>query len=209
MYQEYFWTTLHYVILERAISTPSMMVWNQFRGSHAMKGRWMIAGSQRCDNIIGQTIQYHPHGDAAISDALRSIWDKGLCWSEIAKGNWGIYNRRLDCSTRVHWKQELMVALDVAFNADYTHWQLSYDLGRKKEPITLPMKFRCGIGTGCEGIGVWPPRFYPTILFELIKASICAAGKKATIYPDFQTGVWSMWVNTTMAKCGRSHKSKG
>ena len=188
MYQEYFLDYASYVILERAVPhINDGLKPVQRRILHAMKemddGRF-----HKVANIIGQTMQYHPHGDAAIGDALVNLGQKDLLID--CQGNWGDI-RTGDSAAAPRYIEARLTkfALDVAFNAQTTHWQLSYD-GRKKEPITLPMKFPLVLAQGVEGIAVGlATKILPHNFIELIKASIkVLQGKKATIYPDFQTG---------------------
>jgi topoisomerase IV subunit A len=188
MYQEYFLDYASYVILERAV--PHMndgLKPVQRRILHAMKemddGRY-----HKVANIIGQTMQYHPHGDAAIGDALVNLGQKDLLID--CQGNWGDI-RTGDSAAAPRYIEARLTkfALDVAFNPQTTEWQLSYD-GRKKEPVTLPMKFPLVLAQGVEGIAVGlATKIMPHNFIELIKACIkILQGKKATIYPDFQTG---------------------
>ena len=188
MYQEYFLDYASYVILERAVPhINDGLKPVQRRILHAMKemddGRF-----HKVANIIGQTMQYHPHGDAAIGDALVNLGQKDLLID--CQGNWGDI-RTGDSAAAPRYIEARLTkfALDVAFNAQTTNWQLSYD-GRKKEPITLPMKFPLVLAQGVEGIAVGlATKILPHNFIELIKASIkVLQGKKATIYPDFQTG---------------------
>jgi topoisomerase-4 subunit A len=188
MYQEYFLDYASYVILERAVPhINDGLKPVQRRILHAMKemddGRF-----HKVANIIGQTMQYHPHGDAAIGDALVNLGQKDLLID--CQGNWGDI-RTGDSAAAPRYIEARLTkfALDVAFNAQTTHWQLSYD-GRKKEPVTLPMKFPLVLAQGVEGIAVGlATKILPHNFIELIKASIkVLQGKKATIYPDFQTG---------------------
>ena len=188
MYQEYFLDYASYVILERAVPhINDGLKPVQRRILHAMKemddGRF-----HKVANIIGQTMQFHPHGDAAIGDALVNLGQKDLLID--CQGNWGDI-RTGDSAAAPRYIEARLTkfALDVAFNAQTTHWQLSYD-GRKKEPITLPMKFPLVLAQGVEGIAVGlATKILPHNFIELIKASIkVLQGKKATIYPDFQTG---------------------
>jgi topoisomerase-4 subunit A len=188
MYQEYFLDYASYVILERAVPhINDGLKPVQRRILHAMKemddGRY-----HKVANIIGQTMQFHPHGDAAIGDALVNLGQKDLLID--CQGNWGDI-RTGDSAAAPRYIEARLTkfALDVAFNAQTTHWQLSYD-GRKKEPITLPMKFPLVLAQGVEGIAVGlATKILPHNFIELIKASIkVLQGKKATIYPDFQNG---------------------
>ncbi len=188
MYKDYFLDYASYVILERAV--PAVMDGFkpvQRRILHAMKemddGRY-----HKVANIIGQTMQYHPHGDAAIGDALVNLGQKDLLVDP--QGNWGD-TRTGDRAAASRYIEARLTkfALDVVFNAQTTDWQLSYD-GRKKEPIHLPVKFPLLLAQGGEGIAVGlSTKILPHNFVELIKASIkLLEGKKVKIYPDFPAG---------------------
>ncbi|MCO6479964.1 MAG: DNA gyrase/topoisomerase IV subunit A [Phaeodactylibacter sp.] len=188
MYQDYFLDYASYVILERAV--PS--IWDglkpvQRRILHAMRemhdGRY-----HKVANIIGQTMQYHPHGDAAIGDALVNLGQKEILIDP--QGNWGDVRTGDSAAAARYIEARLTkLALDIAFNPQTTEWQLSYD-GRKREPIDLPMKFPLLLAQGADGIAVGlSTKILPHNFVELIKASIkVLQGKKVKIYPDFQTG---------------------
>ncbi|MCB9050977.1 MAG: DNA gyrase/topoisomerase IV subunit A [Lewinellaceae bacterium] len=188
MYQDYFLDYASYVILERAV--PS--IWDglkpvQRRILHAMRemhdGRY-----HKVANIIGQTMQYHPHGDAAIGDALVNLGQKEMLIDP--QGNWGDVRTGDSAAASRYIEARLTkLALDIAFNPQTTDWQLSYD-GRKREPIDLPMKFPLLLAQGADGIAVGlSTKILPHNFVELIKASIkVLQGKKVKIYPDFQTG---------------------
>ncbi|MEL6276557.1 MAG: DNA gyrase subunit A, partial [Bacteroidota bacterium] len=188
MYEDYFLDYASYVILERAIPA----VYDGFkpvqrRIMHAMKemddGRY-----HKVANIIGQTMQYHPHGDAAIGDALVNLGQKNLLID--TQGNWGnVYTGDSAAASRYIEARLTKFALDVAFNPATTEYQLSYD-GRKKEPVNLPVKFPLLLAQGAEGIAVGlSTKIMPHNFIELIKASIkILQGKKVKIYPDFPTG---------------------
>lgn len=188
MYKDYFLDYASYVILERAV--PSIfdgLKPVQRRILHSMKemddGRF-----HKVANIIGQSMQYHPHGDAAIGDALVNLGQKDLMID--TQGNWGdIRTGDRAAASRYIEARLTKFALEVAFNPQTTEWQLSYD-GRKKEPVNLPMKFPLLLAQGAEGIAVGlSTRILPHNFVELIKASIkLLEGKKVKIYPDFQTG---------------------
>jgi topoisomerase-4 subunit A len=159
----------------------------QRRILHAMKemddGRF-----NKVANIIGQSMQYHPHGDASIGDAIVNLGQKDLLIE--TQGNWGDVRTGDDAAAARYIEARLSkFALDVAFNAKTTQWQLSYD-GRKNEPITLPMKFPLLLAQGAEGIAVGlATKILPHNFCELIEASIkYLKGKKFEILPDFQTG---------------------
>ncbi len=188
MYQEYFLDYASYVILERAVPhNDDGLKPVQRRILHAMKemddGRY-----HKVANIIGQTMQFHPHGDASIGDALINLGQKDLMID--CQGNWGD-NRTGDSAAAPRYIEARLTkfALEVAFNPQTTEWQMSYD-GRKREPITLPMKFPLLLAQGVEGIAVGlATKILPHNFIELIKASIkILQGKKAVIYPDFQNG---------------------
>lgn len=188
MYKDYFLDYASYVILERAV--PSIfdgLKPVQRRILHSMKemddGRF-----HKVANIIGQSMQYHPHGDAAIGDALVNLGQKDLMID--TQGNWGdIRTGDRAAASRYIEARLTKFALEVAFNPQTTEWQLSYD-GRKKEPVNLPMKFPLLLAQGAEGIAVGlSTKILPHNFIELIKASIkVLEGKKVKIYPDFQTG---------------------
>ncbi len=188
MYEDYFLDYASYVILERAVPyIEDGLKPVQRRILHAMKekddGRY-----HKVANIIGNTMQYHPHGDAAIGDALVNLGQKDLLID--CQGNWGD-TRTGDRAAAPRYIEARLskFALAVAFNAQTTEWQLSYD-GRKKEPVTLPMKFPLLLSQGVEGIAVGlSTRILPHNFIELIKASIkILQDKRVKIYPDFQTG---------------------
>ncbi|MEM6398420.1 MAG: DNA gyrase/topoisomerase IV subunit A [Bacteroidota bacterium] len=188
MYEDYFLDYASYVILERAV--PGIIDGLkpvQRRILHAMKemddGRY-----HKVANIIGQTMQFHPHGDAAIGDALVNMGQKDLLIDP--QGNWGnIYTGDSAAASRYIEARLTKFALDVVFNPKTTDWQLSYD-GRKREPVALPVKFPLVLAQGAEGIAVGlSTKIMPHNFVELIKASIKhLQGKEFTIYPDFATG---------------------
>lgn len=188
MYQDYFLDYASYVILERAVpAIEDGLKPVQRRILHAMKemddGRY-----HKVANIIGQTMQYHPHGDAAIGDALVNLGQKNLLID--TQGNWGnILTGDSAAAPRYIEARLTKFALEVVFNPQTTEWQLSYD-GRKQEPITLPMKFPLLLAQGAEGIAVGlSTKILPHNFIELIEASIdLLEGKSVTIYPDFPTG---------------------
>lgn len=188
MYKEYFLDYASYVILERAVpNINDGLKPVQRRILHAMKemddGRY-----HKVANIIGQTMQYHPHGDAAIGDALVNLGQKDLLID--CQGNWGDI-RTGDSAAAPRYIEARLTkfALEVLFNPQTTSWQLTYD-GRKKEPITLPVKFPLVLSQGVEGIAVGlSTKILPHNFIELIKASIkVLEEKKFTLYPDFPTG---------------------
>ncbi|MEM6262392.1 MAG: DNA gyrase/topoisomerase IV subunit A [Bacteroidota bacterium] len=188
MYENYFLDYASYVILERAV--PQLndgLKPVQRRILHAMRemhdGRF-----HKVANVIGQTMQYHPHGDAAIGDALVNLGQKDLLID--CQGNWGD-TRTGDRAAAARYIEARLskFAMDVAFSPAITDWQVSYD-GRKKEPISLPMKFPLVLTQGVEGIAVGlSTRILPHNFIELIKASIqVLKGKKPKLFPDFPNG---------------------
>jgi len=188
MYQDYFLDYASYVILERAVpGIADGLKPVQRRILYSMKekddGRY-----HKVANLIGHTMQYHPHGDAAIGAALVNLGQKDLLID--CQGNWGDY-RTGDSAAAARYIEARLTkfALDVAFNPQTTEWQMSYD-GRNKEPIDLPMKFPLVLAQGVEGIAVGlSTKILPHNFCELIKASIAhLKGKKMKIYPDFMQG---------------------
>ncbi|MCB0523429.1 MAG: DNA gyrase/topoisomerase IV subunit A [Lewinellaceae bacterium] len=188
MYQNYFLDYASYVILERAVpAIEDGLKPVQRRILHAMfdqhDGRY-----HKVANLIGQTMQYHPHGDAAIGDALVNMGQKDLLID--CQGNWGDY-RTGDSAAAPRYIEARLTkfALDIAFNPDTTAWQMSYD-GRKKEPVNLPMKFPLVLAHGAEGIAVGlSTKILPHNFVEIIKASIASLkGRKSDLIPDFATG---------------------
>ncbi len=187
MYEDYFLDYASYVILERAVpGVNDGLKPVQRRILHAMKemddGRY-----HKVANIIGQTMQYHPHGDAAIGDALVQLGQKDLLID--TQGNWGnILTGDRSAAARYIEARLTKFALEVAFNPQTTDWQVTYD-GRKNEPIALPMKFPLLLAQGGEGIAVGlSTKLLPHNFKELIQASIkILEDKKVKIYPDFPT----------------------
>jgi len=187
-YKTWFLDYASYVILERAVpAIEDGLKPVQRRILHAMKemddGRF-----NKVANIIGQSMQYHPHGDASIGDAMVNLGQKELLIE--TQGNWGDARTGDDAAAPRYIEARLSkFALDVAFNAKTTNWQLSYD-GRKNEPVTLPMKFPLLLAQGAEGIAVGlATKILPHNFCELIDASIkYLKGRKFEILPDFQTG---------------------
>ena len=188
MFQEYFLDYASYVILERAVPAVD-------DGLKPVQRRILYSLKEKDDgryhkvaNIIGHTMQYHPHGDAAIGAAMVHIGQKDLMID--CQGNWGD-NRTGDRAAAPRYIEARLTkfALDVAFNNQTTDWQLSYD-GRNKEPVNLPMKFPLLLAQGADGIAVGlSTKILPHNFIELIKASIkILQGKKVKIYPDFQHG---------------------
>jgi topoisomerase-4 subunit A len=188
MYENWFLEYASYVILERAVpAVEDGLKPVQRRILHALKemddGRF-----NKVANVIGQTMQYHPHGDASINDALVNLGQKDLLFD--CQGNWGD-NRTGDSAAAARYIEVRLskFANDVVFNNQTTRWQLSYD-GRKKEPITLPIKFPLLLAQGVEGIAVGlATKIMPHNFCEIIQASIdLLNNKKVTLYPDFQLG---------------------
>lgn len=188
MYKDYFLDYASYVILERAVpSIEDGLKPVQRRILHAMKemddGRF-----HKVANIIGQTMQFHPHGDAAIGDALVNLGQKELLID--TQGNWGD-TRTGDSAAAPRYIEARLskFALEVSFNKKITDWSLSYD-GRKEEPVNLPMKFPLLLAMGVEGIAVGlSTKILPHNFIELLKGSIkILQEKKVTLYPDFLTG---------------------
>ena len=187
-YKTWFLDYASYVILERAVpAIEDGLKPVQRRILHAMKemddGRF-----NKVANIIGQSMQYHPHGDASIGDALVNLGQKDLLVE--TQGNWGDVRTGDEAAASRYIEARLSrFALEVAFNAKTTNWALSYD-GRKNEPITLPMKFPMLLAQGAEGIAVGlATRILPHNFCELIEASIkYLRGKRFELLPDFLTG---------------------
>jgi len=188
MYKDYFLDYASYVILERAIPhINDGLKPVQRRILHSLKniddGRF-----HKVANIIGQTMQFHPHGDAAIGDALVKLGQKDLLID--TQGNWGDV-RTGDSAAAPRYIEARLTkfANAVAFNPQTTSWQVSYD-GRKNEPITLPMKFPLLLAQGVEGIAVGlSTKILPHNFIELIKASIkILEDKRVKVYPDFMNG---------------------
>ena len=188
MYQDWFLDYASYVILERAIpSIEDGLKPVQRRILHSMKdlddGRY-----SKVANIVGHTMQYHPHGDASIADAMVQIGQKELLID--MQGNWGnVLTGDSAAASRYIEARLSKFALEVVYSPKVTQWQLSYD-GRKKEPVYLPIKFPLLLAQGAEGIAVGlSTKILPHNFNELIQASINhLKGKKISLYPDFQTG---------------------
>ncbi|MEO8719523.1 MAG: DNA gyrase/topoisomerase IV subunit A [Ginsengibacter sp.] len=187
-YKTWFLDYASYVILERAVpAIEDGLKPVQRRILHAMKemddGRF-----NKVANIIGQSMQYHPHGDASIGDAIVNLGQKELLIE--TQGNWGDVRTGDDAAApRYIEARPSKFALEVAFNNKTTNWQLSYD-GRKNEPITLPMKFPLLLAQGAEGIAVGlATKILPHNFCELIESTIkYYKGKKFELFPDFTTG---------------------
>ena len=188
LYQSWFLDYASYVILERAVpAIEDGLKPVQRRILHAMHemedGRY-----NKVANIIGQTMQYHPHGDASIGDALIHLGQKELLID--MQGNWGDIRTGDGAAAPRYIEARLSkFALAVLYNPAITTWQLSYD-GRKKEPTTLPVKFPLLLAQGVEGIAVGlATKILPHNFCELVQASIAILnGKKVNILPDFPTG---------------------
>src|ERR1044072_6017883 len=187
-YKTWFLDYASYVILERAVpAVEDGLKPVQRRILHAMKemddGRF-----NKVANIIGQSMQYHPHGDVSIGDALVNLGQKDLLIER--QGNWGDVRTGDDAAAPRYIEARLSkFALEVAFNNKTTEWQLSYD-GRKNEPVTLPMKFPLLLAHGADGIAVGlSTKILPHDFCELIEASIKhLRGKRFELLPDFLTG---------------------
>jgi topoisomerase-4 subunit A len=188
MFKNWFLEYASYVILERAVPLiDDGLKPVQRRILHALyqmdDGRF-----NKVANVIGQTMQYHPHGDASIGDALVNVGQKELLFD--IQGNWGDVRTGDSAAAARYIEVRLSkFAKDVAFNPETTNWQLSYD-GRKKEPVALPMKFPLLLFQGTDGIAVGlSTKVLPHNFNELIKGSIdILKGKKTKLYPDFATG---------------------
>jgi topoisomerase-4 subunit A len=188
MYKDWFLDYASYVILERAVpAIKDGFKPVQRRIMHSMKdlddGRY-----NKVANIVGHTMQYHPHGDASIADAMVQIGQKDLLID--TQGNWGnILTGDRAAASRYIEARLSKFALEVVFNPKTTQWQASYD-GRKKEPIDLPVKFPMLLAQGAEGIAVGlSTKILPHNFNELIDASIkYLKGRSFTIVPDFLTG---------------------
>ena len=188
MYKNWFLDYASYVILERAVPhVEDGLKPVQRRILHAMKvvddGRY-----NKVANIVGQTMQYHPHGDASIKDALVQLGQKELLID--CQGNWGNILTGDEAAAGRYIEARLSkFALDVVFNRKTTEWMLSYD-GRKEEPVTLPIKFPLLLAQGSDGIAVGlASKILPHNFNELISAAIAhLEGRDFQLYPDFPTG---------------------
>ena len=188
LYENWFLEYASYVILERAVpAVEDGLKPVQRRILHALKemddGRF-----NKVANVIGQTMQYHPHGDASINDAMVNMGQKDLVFD--MQGNWGDYRTGDGAAAARYIEVRLSkFALDVVFNPQTTEWQLSYD-GRKKEPVSLPVKFPLLLAHGVEGIAVGlSTKIMPHNFIEIIEASIAVLKNKPfELYPDFLTG---------------------
>ena len=188
MYQNWFLDYASYVILERAV--PHIMDGLkpvQRRILHSMR-RMEDGRYNKVANIVGHTMQFHPHGDASIGDALVQLGQKDLLID--CQGNWGnILTGDSAAAPRYIEARLSKFALDVVFNPKTTEWKLSYD-GRNKEPVTLPVKFPLLLAQGVEGIAVGlSSKILPHNFNELCDASVKYLHKEEfKLYPDFQTG---------------------
>lgn len=188
MYQNWFLDYASYVILERAVPhINDGLKPVQRRILHSMRrlddGRY-----NKVANIVGHTMQFHPHGDASIGDALVQLGQKDLLID--CQGNWGnILTGDGAAAPRYIEARLSKFALETVFNPKTTLWQLSYD-GRNKEPVTLPVKFPLLLAQGVEGIAVGlSSKILPHNFNELLDASIAyLRGEEFALYPDFQTG---------------------
>ena len=188
MYQNWFLDYASYVILERAVPhIEDGLKPVQRRILHSMK-RMDDGRFNKVANIVGHTMQFHPHGDASIGDALVQMGQKDLLVD--CQGNWGnILTGDRAAAPRYIEARLSKFALDVVFNPKTTEWQLSYD-GRNKEPITLPAKFPLLLAQGAEGIAVGlSSKILPHNLVEICDAAInYLRGEEFQLYPDFPTG---------------------
>ena len=188
MYRNWFLDYASYVILERAVPhVQDGLKPVQRRILHAMKavddGRY-----NKVANIVGQTMQYHPHGDASIKDALVQLGQKDLLID--CQGNWGNILTGDEAAAGRYIEARLSkFALDVVFNKKTTEWMRSYD-GRNEEPVTLPVKFPLLLAQGADGIAVGlASKILPHNFIELINAAIAhLQGRDFVLYPDFPTG---------------------
>ncbi len=188
LYESWFLDYASYVILERAVpELTDGLKPVQRRILHAMKemddGRF-----NKVANIIGSTMQFHPHGDASINDAIIGLGQKDLLIE--TQGNWGDFRTGDSAAAPRYIEARLSkFALEVAFQPKLTEWKASYD-GRKKEPVSLPIKFPLLLAQGVEGIAVGlSTKIMPHNFIELCDASIkVIQGRKPKIYPDFPTG---------------------
>jgi topoisomerase-4 subunit A len=188
MYQDWFLDYASYVILERAVPhLQDGLKPVQRRILHSMK-RMDDGRFNKVANIIGHTMQFHPHGDASIGDALVQLGQKDLLID--AQGNWGNLLTGDGAAAPRYIEARLSkFALDVVFNPKTTNWRSSYD-GRNKEPVVLPVKFPLLLAMGVEGIAVGlASKILPHNFNELIDATIDhLMGKEFVLYPDFPTG---------------------
>ncbi|MBT8203854.1 MAG: DNA gyrase/topoisomerase IV subunit A, partial [Eudoraea sp.] len=187
MYKDWFLDYASYVILERAVpAIEDGFKPVQRRIMHALKelddGRY-----NKVANVVGHTMQYHPHGDASIADAMVQLGQKDLLID--TQGNWGnILTGDSAAASRYIEARLSKFALDVVYSPKITEWQLSYD-GRKKEPVNLPVKFPLLLAQGAEGIAVGlSTKILPHNFNEIIDASIKhLKGQRFKLFPDFPT----------------------
>lgn len=188
MYKNWFLDYASYVILERAVpDIEDGLKPVQRRILHSMK-RMDDGRYNKVANVVGHTMQFHPHGDASIGDALVQLGQKNLLID--TQGNWGnILTGDRAAAPRYIEARLSKFALETVFNPKTTEWQQSYD-GRNKEPVTLPVKFPLLLAQGAEGIAVGlSSKVLPHNFNELCDAAICyLKGKDFEIYPDFPTG---------------------
>ena len=188
MYQNWFLDYASYVILERAVpNIEDGFKPVQRRIMHSMK-RMDDGRYNKVANIVGHTMQFHPHGDASIGDALVQLGQKDLLID--TQGNWGnILTGDKAAAPRYIEARLSKFALDTVFNPKTTEWQLSYD-GRNKEPISLPVKYPLLLAQGAEGIAVGlSSKILPHNFCEICNAAISYLhGQEFHLYPDFQTG---------------------
>ncbi|WP_455592533.1 DNA gyrase/topoisomerase IV subunit A [Bacteroides sp.] len=188
MFQNWFLDYASYVVLERAVPhLDDGLKPVQRRILHAMK---MVDDGRlnKVANIVGQTMQYHPHGDASIGDALVQLGQKNLLIDH--QGNWGnVLTGDSAAAPRYIEARLSKFALDVVFSPKVTEWKMSYD-GRKKEPVTLPVKFPLLLAQGVEGIAVGlSSKILPHNFNEILDAAIAyLRGEEFALYPDFQLG---------------------
>lgn len=188
LYESWFLEYASYVILERAVpAVEDGLKPVQRRIMHALNemddGRF-----NKVANVVGSSMQYHPHGDASIYDAIVNLGQKELLFD--TQGNWGDIRTGDGAAAARYIEVRLSrFSKEIVFNDNTTEWQLSYD-GRKKEPVTLPVKFPLLLTLGVEGIAVGlSTKILPHNFCELIEGSIAILqGKEVTIYPDFLTG---------------------
>jgi topoisomerase IV subunit A len=188
MYQNWFLDYASYVILERAV--PEVLDGLKPVQRRILHSMWELEDGRynKVANVIGNTMKYHPHGDASIGDAMVQMGQKDLLID--TQGNWGnILTGDSAAAPRYIEARLSKFALDVAFNPKTTKWKLSYD-GRNKEPVNLPMKFPVLLAMGVEGIAVGlASKLLPHNFVELIDASIAVLnGKDFVLVPDFPTG---------------------
>lgn len=195
MFENWFLDYASYVILERAVPyIDDGLKPVQRRIMHSM---WEMEDGRynKVANVIGNTMKYHPHGDASIGDAMTQMGQKDLLID--TQGNWGnIYTGDAAAAPRYIEARLSKFALEVVFNPKTTLWQLSYD-GRNKEPVTLPVKFPLLLASGVEGIAVGLAcKILPHNFCELIQGSIDVLRKRKTnILPDFATGGMADFTN--------------